>query len=72
MLFYAGVDNGDTVEIVGERIRLNGIDTPEANQSCLDDTGKQWRCGEEATLALRAIIGNNGSAVPEVLIPPLD
>jgi len=52
------VIDGDTVEIAGERIRLNGIDTPEANQSCLDDTGKRWRCGREATLALRAIVGD--------------
>jgi endonuclease YncB( thermonuclease family) len=50
------VIDGDTVEIAGERIRLHGIDTPEANQSCLDDTGKQWRCGREATLALSAIV----------------
>jgi endonuclease YncB( thermonuclease family) len=52
------VIDGDTVEIAGERIRLNGIDTPEANQSCLDDAGKRWRCGREATLALTAIVGD--------------
>ena len=51
------VIDGDTVEIAGERIRLDGIDTPEAKQTCLDETGKRWRCGEEATLALRAIVG---------------
>jgi len=50
--------DGDTVEIAGERIRLNGIDTPETNQSCLDNTGKRWRCGREATLALTAIVGD--------------
>ena len=50
--------DGDTVEIAGERIRLNGIDTPEASQSCLDDSGKRWRCGREATLALKAIVGD--------------
>lgn len=50
--------DGDTVEIAGERIRLNGIDTPEPNQSCLDETGKRWRCGREATLALRTIVGD--------------
>lgn len=50
--------DGDTIDISGERIRLNGIDTPEANQSCLDDTGKRWRCGREATLALSTIVGD--------------
>jgi endonuclease YncB( thermonuclease family) len=49
--------DGDTIEVAGERIRLNGIDTPEASQSCLGDGGKRWRCGREATLALTAIIG---------------
>ena len=48
--------DGDTVEIAGERIRLNGIDTPEANQSCLDETGKRWPCGREATFALTTIV----------------
>jgi endonuclease YncB( thermonuclease family) len=50
--------DGDTVEIAGERIRLNGIDTPEAKQTCLDGTGNRWRCGREATLALTTIVGD--------------
>ena len=54
----ARIIDGDTVEIAGERIRLNGIDTPEANQSCLDEAGKRWRCGREATLALTVIVGD--------------
>jgi endonuclease YncB( thermonuclease family) len=50
------VIDGDTIEISGERIRLHGIDTPEANQTCLNDFGKRWQCGQEATLALKALI----------------
>jgi len=53
------VIDGDTIEIAGERIRLNGIDTPEARQTCLDEAGKRWRCGQEATFALANMIGNH-------------
>lgn len=52
------VVDGDTVDVAGERVRLNGIDTPEANQTCLGDAGERWSCGEEATLALTAIVGD--------------
>ena len=50
------VIDGDTIEISGERIRLHGIDTPKANQTCLNDFGKRWQCGREATLTLKALI----------------
>ena len=44
--------DGDTITISGNKIRLNGIDTPEQNQPCrrADIT---WRCGYEATETLR-------------------
>ena len=48
--------DGDTIEIAGERIRLHGIDAPEAKQTCTDQSGKEWRCGQEATWALGRII----------------
>ena len=54
----ARIIDGDTIEIAGERIRLHGIDAPEANQTCLDENGKEWRCGQEATLALITMVGN--------------
>jgi endonuclease YncB( thermonuclease family) len=46
------ISDGDTVEIAGTKIRLNGIDAPEAEQFCLNDKGKSWGCGQAARAAL--------------------
>ncbi|MTH33573.1 MULTISPECIES: thermonuclease family protein [Paracoccus] len=53
----ASVIDGDTIEIHGARIRLNGIDAPESGQLCQDARGKAWRCGQQASLALSDRIG---------------
>jgi endonuclease YncB( thermonuclease family) len=53
----ASVIDGDTIEIHGERIRLDGIDAPEDGQTCLDAAGPNWRCGQRAALALQDLIG---------------
>jgi endonuclease YncB( thermonuclease family) len=50
------VTDGDTIRIGNTRIRLHGIDAPETNQIC-ERNGKKWRCGREATKALRTVIG---------------
>ncbi len=52
----ASVTDGDTVEIHGQRIRLQGIDAPESSQLCTVD-GKDYRCGQQAALALADKIG---------------
>ena len=44
--------DGDTITISGNKIRLNGIDTPEKDQTCRR-AGITWRCGYEATETLR-------------------
>ena len=48
----AYVIDGDTIDISGIRIRLNGIDTPELGQTCRIN-GLIWYCGVESTEAMR-------------------
>jgi endonuclease YncB( thermonuclease family) len=48
----ASVIDGDTIKIAGTRIRLHGIDAPEAAQACNALGGGTWACGREATRAL--------------------
>ncbi|WJH40175.1 thermonuclease family protein [Aliirhizobium terrae] len=50
--FYA-ID-GDTLAAGVERLRLVGIDAPEADQTCGGEGKSQWRCGDAAREALAA------------------
>ena len=53
----ARIIDGDTIEIAGERIRLFGIDAPEARQQCRDAQGADYACGRDAARILTALIG---------------
>jgi endonuclease YncB( thermonuclease family) len=44
----ARVIDGDTLEVAGQRIRIHGIDAPEARQLCSTGT-EQTACGQRAT-----------------------
>ena len=46
------ISDGDTITISGMKVRLNGIDTPERNQTCRK-AGVTWKCGYEVTETLR-------------------
>jgi endonuclease YncB( thermonuclease family) len=49
----ARVIDGDTIDVAGARIRLEGIDAPEIEQSCADPAGTRWSCGRAAARELR-------------------
>jgi endonuclease YncB( thermonuclease family) len=52
----ARVIDGDTLDIGPVRIRLHGIDAPEAGQRCGKKTGGSWRCGDRATGRLAELV----------------
>ncbi len=50
--------DGDTLLVGGLRVRLEGIDTPEAMQTCTTTTGAVWNCGAEAHKLLARLIAH--------------
>ncbi len=53
----ARVIDGDTVEIRGTRIRIQGIDAPEMDDTCLRPDGSAWACGVWSTEVARERFG---------------
>jgi endonuclease YncB( thermonuclease family) len=51
----------DTVKLEGRNFRLDGVDAPETDQTCLEGTGAKWHCGIEARDQLSGFI--NGRRV---------
>src|SRR5260370_5452316 len=56
----ARVLDGDSLEMSGARIRLQGIDAPEWKQTCTDTKGQAWSCGQAAAQELQSHIGGRG------------
>jgi endonuclease YncB( thermonuclease family) len=54
----AHIIDGDTIDIAGTRIRLEGIDAPEAGQTCQNARGETWDCGHAATRLLETLTQN--------------
>ena len=55
----ARIVDGDTIWVGDTKIRLHGIDAPEAKQECQQANGSVYRCGEASTDALRVLIGSD-------------
>lgn len=55
---HANVVDGDTLLIGETRIRLNAVDAPETDQTCLDAKRSAFACGVVVRDRLRAKIGN--------------
>ncbi|TCK31456.1 endonuclease YncB(thermonuclease family) [Ancylobacter aquaticus] len=60
------VADGDSLEIEGERVRLEGIDAPELHQDCGEGL-TAWPCGMKARGALAALVARG-----EVSCRPMD
>lgn len=55
----ASVSDGDTIEIRGERVRLEGIDAPESSQLCANiETGSAIPCGRRAAFFLSDLLAS--------------
>ena len=54
----ATITDGDTLRIDGARIRLHGIDAPEAAQTCIAEN-TVWDCGSETALALTHLVADH-------------
>ena len=50
------VIDGDTIEIAGRRIRLEGIDAPETHQMCQTAHGEPWPAGRIAATYLERTV----------------
>jgi endonuclease YncB( thermonuclease family) len=62
------VVDGDTLVVGGVRVRLEGIDAPEADQTCGRADGGAWACGREATERLSMLVsGRNVTCAPKGL-----
>ena len=42
----ARVVDGDTLDLGGLKVRIEGIDAFESGQNCFDGKGREWTCGE--------------------------
>jgi endonuclease YncB( thermonuclease family) len=54
------VADGDSFQVDGRKLRLNGIDAPEYKQRCKDANGEPWECGKAARASLEMLLRSPG------------
>lgn len=54
--------DADTFDVAGTRVRLHGVDAPEAGQECRDAGGARWPCGAWATAEAWRLWGGRDAA----------
>jgi endonuclease YncB( thermonuclease family) len=52
----ARVIDGDTLDVAGVRIRLDGIDAPESDQTCRGSSGADYACGSQASAVMGDLV----------------
>lgn len=52
----ATVIDGDTIDLGPVRVRIHGIDAPEAGQRCEDGRGGSWACGDRAIRRMAELV----------------
>lgn len=62
------VIDGDSIQVSGRVIQLQGIDAPELGQACNND-GHYWLCGLSAAYELRRLVGFQISPIECVRMP---
>lgn len=50
---------GDILSLRGRTVKLFGVAAPEVSQTCADDQGRGYRCGQQALSWLRGWLANN-------------
>jgi endonuclease YncB( thermonuclease family) len=64
------VRDGGTVQVGGVTYRLDGIDSPELDQMCIDEHADAWACGVEARDQLTKLIGDRAVRCEDLGLAP--